>query len=68
MIQPMNFNPRARVGRDGAVMQILPFLCHFNPRARVGRDASVAYSFSVFRYFNPRAHVGRDRRWGNTPR
>ena len=34
----VSFNPRARVGRDYGLDQVLPDYGRFNPRARVGRD------------------------------
>ena len=34
----LNFNPRARVGRDHGSTPLCTDLSHFNPRARVGRD------------------------------
>ena len=35
---PMDFNPRARVGRDKLLVGQCHSPRHFNPRARVGRD------------------------------
>ena len=36
-----SFNPRARVGRDPAMSQVLKVVQCFNPRARVGRDQTL---------------------------
>ena len=56
----MDFNPRARVGRDmfSSFRHTLPL--HFNPRARVGRDDSC---FSLFREIVISIHAPA---WGAT--
>ena len=56
----LNFNPRARVGRDENGCSRFRQQSNFNPRARVGRDAAVGVQTRLLRYFNPRARVGRD--------
>ena len=44
----MDFNPRARVGRDVAAAITARLPADFNPRARVGRDvADTPCAFSV---------------------
>ena len=58
----MDFNPRARVGRDLASFARNDDDMHFNPRARVGRDVHGAKAHGEGRNFNPRARVGRDLR------
>ena len=41
-----NFNPRARVGRDGFLRVGRRRLCYFNPRARVGRDSACLHGLN----------------------
>ncbi|ABB24162.1 conserved hypothetical protein [Pelodictyon luteolum DSM 273] len=56
----LRFNPRARVGRDIAVLQPCNEVIGFNPRARVGRDRPTKGKPPCIQSFNPRARVGRD--------
>ena len=56
------FNPRARVGRDGAGAGGGSTFKGFNPRARVGRDIFTRDAAELRYCFNPRARVGRDSR------
>ena len=56
----MNFNPRARVGRDAILIKPRATYSDFNPRARVGRDLPLRPLHQKGKDFNPRARVGRD--------
>ena len=55
-----DFNPRARVGRDGFQRAKGYKHTDFNPRARVGRDSCERVRLLDVWHFNPRARVGRD--------
>ncbi len=55
-----SFNPRARMGRDAALVVAVAHFFSFNPRARMGRDNDVIVAKSFIIGFNPRARMGRD--------
>ena len=57
------FNPRARVGRDDAVLKASRTLVGFNPRARVGRDALASGRGALRKYVSIHAPA-----WGATYR
>ncbi len=54
------FNPRARMGRDGAICGLAGVQSSFNPRARMGRDKEKRKKLAKVLGFNPRARMGRD--------
>ncbi len=62
-----SFNPRARVGRDGAaVLRMVPLSMFQSTRPR-GARRSGRPSAACTRCFNPRARVGRDARQRQNP-
>ena len=61
----LDFNPRARVGRDRKLLPAQSLNCYFNPRARVGRDPLPSPPAATAANFNPRARVGRDQIGGD---
>ena len=56
----MDFNPRAREGRDNNEGEKTTYFVDFNPRAREGRDNRSILPIHGRVNFNPRAREGRD--------
>ena len=54
------FNPRSRMGSDGAELVRKYRRHYFNPRSRMGSDSSLSNIFWELHYFNPRSRMGSD--------
>ena len=66
-VSNVSFNPRARVGRDGAEGSLSGTLSCFNPRARVGRDRwPTGYGKSITRFQSTRPRGARPNRLRRT--
>ena len=58
--QPLNFNPRSRMGSDRNITGNFTALHHFNPRSRMGSDNNDIQHSVPDSHFNPRSRMGSD--------